>query len=420
MGEKTAGTKLNSSERREILEAALERIDEKYVFPDVAKLIIADILEKATANGYDDFDEAASFAEAVTTDLQTTSDDAHLRLVFDPERIAKMRSRVAGGGIADLAKLHSNGFARVENLKGGIGYVDIRHFFAPAIAGETAVAAMRFVAGSDAVIVDLRHNTGGNPSMVQFVCSYFFSEDRPIHLNTITSRPQQTSTEYWTLPHVPGIRMPEAALYVLTSGHTFSGGEEFAYNMKSLERGTIIGEATAGGANPAGIDILNDAFYVTVPHATPTNPITGGNWEGCGVTPHIETTSELALETAHRTALGGMIEKAPDPISQTKLEWLLEGAMSVYRPMTLPAADLQNHVGSYGDTDVSLDEGGLILRRKFFAFRLVPLSKTRFWLDGPAAGFEARVEFDRDPSGAASGLRSLYPDGREVWRPRVV
>ncbi|MBA3272840.1 MAG: hypothetical protein H0T11_03080 [Chthoniobacterales bacterium] len=39
----------------------------------------------------------------------------------------------------------------------------------------------------------------------------------------------------------------------MTSNHTFSAAEEFAYDVQNLKRGTIVGETTAGGANPVDI-----------------------------------------------------------------------------------------------------------------------------------------------------------------------
>ncbi len=403
-------------DRRRVMELVFRLIERKYVFADTAARVVSLLRARVDAGAYDGFSSPTAFAEAVTSDLQAVAGDTHLRLVHDPDRITRMRSSAPGGGIADLAKFHNDGFARVEALKGGIGWVDIRHFFAPEIARDTAAAAMRFIAGCDAVIVDLRNNTGGNPGMVQFLCSYFFPREPRVHLNTITSRVDKTTTEYWTLEDLPGPRMSDAALYVLTSAHTFSGGEEFAYNMASLRRGILIGETTAGGANLAGVDVLDDNFYIAIPHAASINPITGTNWEGAGVAPGIKVPADRALETAHLAALKGRIAKTRDRVARTKLEWLLEEVESSYHPRPTASKAIACFPGTYGDTEVAPHDGGLILRRQFFTFRLVPLSETRFWLDGPAAGFEGRIDFLPGEAGSASAICSRFPDGREVTR----
>ena len=87
-------------------------------------------------------------------------------------------------------------------------------------------------------------------------------------------------------------------MYVLTSSYTFSAAEEFTYNLKHLERATVIGEVTGGGAHPGGPSVINDDFFVNVPRGRAINPITKTNWEGVGVIPHIEVDSEDALEKA--------------------------------------------------------------------------------------------------------------------------
>jgi len=421
MSDRRSEPTFSHEQREALLEAVCKLLKDKYAFPDVASRAVVKIRELSERGSYDGLEGEAEFAEAVTGDLQRLTRDSHLRVVFDPVRVDALRGAGTRGGDRDpseISRLRNHGFARVENLKGNVGYVDIRHFFAPSIAEETAAAAMRCIADSDTVLVDLRNNTGGNPSMVQFLCSYFFGGETPVHLNSITSRPQRKTTEYWTLPHVPGKRMPDVPLYVLVSAHTFSGGEEFAYNMASLERGTVVGESTAGGANPAGIDILSDRFYATIPHATPTNPVTQGNWEGCGVEPHIATHADRALETAHILALQRLAEKAPNETGKAKLRWFLEEVESSYHPIPVPTSTLERYAGRYGDCEVLPEGDALYCRRRFFRYRLVPLEETLFWLDGPAAGFESRLEFVPDQSGAIGYLVGRFPDGREITHHR--
>jgi C-terminal processing protease CtpA/Prc len=89
---------------------------------------------------------------------------------------------------------------------------------------------------------------------------------------------------------------------VLTSDRTFSGGEEFAYNLKHFGRATIVGETTVGGAHPTEPVELPRDFVMGVPNARPVHPVTGTNWEGSGVEPDIAVPAETALEVALRRA----------------------------------------------------------------------------------------------------------------------
>jgi C-terminal processing protease CtpA/Prc len=104
--------------------------------------------------------------------------------------------------------------------------------------------------------------------------------------------------EFWTLADVPGEKLPDVPLFVLTSSRTFSGAEEFTYNLKTRERALIIGETTGGGANPGGTFPINDRFSIFIPTGRAINPVTGINWEGTGVTPDVTVSSNTALDVA--------------------------------------------------------------------------------------------------------------------------
>ncbi len=68
--------------------------------------------------------------------------------------------------------------------------------------------------------------------------------------------------------------------------------------MLTQERATLIGEVTGGGANPGGSRVINERFEVFIPVGAAVNPITGTNWEGVGVTPHIEASADEAFDIA--------------------------------------------------------------------------------------------------------------------------
>jgi C-terminal processing protease CtpA/Prc len=101
---------------------------------------------------------------------------------------------------------------------------------------------------------------------------------------------------------VPGKKFAKQPVYVLTSSKTFSGAEEFAYNLKNLKRATIVGETTGGGAHPTMGKRVDDHFMIGVPFARAINPITKTNWEGTGVTPDVAVPADQALETAKQLA----------------------------------------------------------------------------------------------------------------------
>lgn len=284
-------------------------LQRNYVFPDVADKMGQSLKVNLKKGKYNSLVNATEFARQLTKDLQSVSNDKHLSVNYNPQVIAAEKNAVTDDERAKQEnqwimelKRSNFGFQEIKILEGNIGYLDLREFADPKYAGETATAAMNFLSNADALIVDLRQNGGGSPSMIQLISSYFFSPE-PVHLNNFYFRPTNENTQTWTLPYVPGTRRPDIDLYILTSSYTFSAAEEFCYNLKNLKRATIIGETTGGGAHPTGSVIATDKFFVRVPKGRAINPITHTNWEGTGVTPHIQVTSEKALATAHAKAL---------------------------------------------------------------------------------------------------------------------
>ena len=86
--------------------------------------------------------------------------------------------------------------------------------------------------------------------MVAMISSYLF--DKPTHLNDLYNRQEDFTQQYWTLPYVPGTSLASKPAFVLTSKKTFSGAEEFTYNLKNLKRATIVGETTRRSASGLG------------------------------------------------------------------------------------------------------------------------------------------------------------------------
>ncbi|MBN1267118.1 MAG: S41 family peptidase [Anaerolineales bacterium] len=305
--------KVNREIRSEIIQSLSEKLLAEYVFPETAEQIRASLKEHRESGDYDGIDDGEAFAAALTRHMQEVSRDEHLRmrcvetplpehegsLLQNKEKLAELQQR---------AQLENYGFHKAERLAGNIGFLDIRTFYRPSWgSGDTAAAAMGFVSSTDALIFDLRKCGGGNPGMVALICSYLF-DGEPVHLNSLYWRKDDSTQQYWTLPYVPGVRYTENPVYVLTSSYTFSAGEEFAYNLKHLQRATLIGESTAGGAHPGAPFRLHPYFDVFIPQGRVINPITGTSWEGEGVVPDIPVSAEKALDTAYRMALDTVIE----------------------------------------------------------------------------------------------------------------
>ena len=220
-------------------------------------------------------------------------------------------------------RLDNFGIHRVERLDGNVGYLDVRRVAMPANAGPAIAAAMELVAGTYALIIDLRHNHGGSPEGVVFWCSYLFDE-RPVHFNDIFHADTGETRQFWALPYVPGSRYIDRPVYVLTSSHTFSGGEDFCYTLQALGRAEVIGETTGGGAHPTRPFPISAAVHIAIPFARSVNPVTGTNWQGTGVVPDFAVPEAQAYDVAYAKALTHVLAKddVPPPITDEAREAL--------------------------------------------------------------------------------------------------
>jgi hypothetical protein len=315
------GVVLDSKMRAEVVDGTAKVLSEAYVFPDVGREM-AELIRKNLSQGeYDNIPSTYAFTERLTEDLRGVCHDKHLRV-----EAGSQPSCCAGSedGNAWWAKdrWENYGFEKVERLPGNVGYLKLNQFSVSKDAQETAAAAMNFLANCGALIFDLRENGGGSPEMIAFLSSYLF--DKPVHLNSFYNRREDTTTETWTQDEVPGRQFGVSKpVYVLTSNYTFSGAEEFTYNLKNLKRATIVGETTGGGAHPVFRHPINDSFIVTVPYARAVNPITKTNWEGVGVEPDIKVPAGRALVVAQKAALERMIKSVTDARRTKALQGVL-------------------------------------------------------------------------------------------------
>jgi C-terminal processing protease CtpA/Prc len=197
----------------------------------------------------------------------------------------------------DQAMREGYGIEKIDHLPGNIGYIDLRGFGSTEFAGPAYTSAIALLAGTDALILDLRRNGGGSPLSVAYLLSHFFPRSERRHLNDMYDRRTGKTREFWTETTVA--QRYDMPFYVLTSARTFSAGEECAYDFQTQKRATLAGETTGGGANPVSRFSVRHGILAAIPTARPINPVTGTNWKHVGVKPDIAVPAEQALQTAH-------------------------------------------------------------------------------------------------------------------------
>lgn len=286
--------------KAEAVKMLSQLMNDFYIFPDVAKKTELHLMKQLEEGYFKQFGSDEEFAKALTESVQSINNDKHMQIRANqpyeapedsPERMVEERMDQINN-----YRSWNLGFNSVQILDGNVGYIDLTGFAGLERGKEMADAAMKLLSKSDAIIFDLSKNGGGSPDMVQYLCSFFF--DQKLHLNSLYYREGDVTTEYWTLDEVNGDKLPDVPLFVITSERTFSGAEEFSYNMQTQKRATLIGQTTGGGANPGGTRRINDNLFVFIPTGMAINPVTKTSWEGVGVVPEIETSVKESFDKA--------------------------------------------------------------------------------------------------------------------------
>lgn len=332
---------LEDAQRKAVLDAVINTLDQ-YVFPEVAEQLKADIRQRLDQQGYEAISGGEQLAQVLTLQLQELSGDRQLKVHFSPQPLPDLTPDETPSPAALEAEKYQSSLRnfdinRVERLRGNVGYLELYGFEPPDFAGAVMEAAMQFIAHTQALIIDVRHNRGGSPAMVALLCSYLLPAYPPVHLNDLYWRPDNSTRQWWTIPHLNAPRYLDRPVYVLTSQETFSAAEEFVYNLQVLKRAVIVGEHTAGGANPGRGYRLQDHFWMFVPTGQSINPVTQENWAKTGIVPDVKVPAELTLLTAHLMALNKLLETEP---SGPRFRELQRSMLMVERELNTKRADL--------------------------------------------------------------------------------
>ena len=399
---------LSAAQRAAVVDTVALRLAERYVDADTGRLIGAVLRSRLRSGAYDRLDNPAQFADRVTTDLRSVNRDLHLSLRHSPS------GGQSGGGSAPARQTPAErnfGFGRAEVLDGNVGYLEITQFADGPGVDDAAAEALRFLARTNALIIDVRRNGGGSSRTSHLVFSHFLGAE-PVPTIDVKSRGRATPSRSYSTASVPGPRRVDVPLYVLTSQGTASAAEEFSFVLKNRKRAKIVGGRTAGaGHMVAGVPV-GHGFTLGVSITRVSDPESGLEWEGVGVTPDIVTTPEQALVAAHVAALREIIAQSTEPARSVVLTRLMEGQAARLNPAPVDSRRLALFVGSYGETVISAVGGELRLARRVGALSeaLVPMGGDTFALGATRFRFEtspggvrlvveqangARVTFDR-------------------------
>ena len=358
-------------------------------------------------------------ARRLDMDLHKAHHDGHFHFMYAPLLARQLsdtaHARERRDDSLQLINMRKSNFffTNAEILPGNIGYVKFNAFVGYLKeARPTFTGAFRFVANTDALIIDMRNNGGGSPAMVCQVASYFLPAGT--HWNDIVDRVR--TTEFWTDPKDADSLMLSMPVYILTARRTFSGAEDFTYGMQSLKRATIVGDTTGGGAHPTGPVVVGLGFVANVPHARSLNPYTHTDWEGTGVIPNIAVNADDALEAAEKAIANAQIQHAANDNERKIAQWLLDDVTARHSQQVMDSSTLAAYTGQYQGGLVFYVNGSALYcrngERGDLVFKLYPISPDAFVLDE-----NVHVEFVKE-GGRVSGMHMRWSNGGTSYKAK--
>jgi hypothetical protein len=298
---------LDAAERQRVIGAVIANLKQHYVDQNVAQKMADALLAHEKRRDDDAEMDGEAFAALLTRQMRDVSHDRHLELAYSQDPLPASRfdalGRPLGPTPEDQARYrktieHENcTFEKVTILPRNIGYLKLNSFPDPSVCRSTARAAMASLNHVDAIIFDLRDNRGGEPDMVALIAAYLFD-----HPEYWYNPRENTTQQSWTLSPVPGNKLADKPVYVLTSTRTFSGAEQFCYDLKMLKRATLVGETTGGAAHSGVFHRIDDHFGMGIPETSPINPFSKTDWAETGVEPDVKVKAADALQTAEKLA----------------------------------------------------------------------------------------------------------------------
>jgi hypothetical protein len=289
-----------AAKRKQVIQAAAANLKEHYIDPAMAQKMADAILAHEKSGYYDAIRDGATLAAFLTKQFRKLSGDPHLDMVYSQNVLPEHRPEPTAEALAlfrqTMARENCT-FEKVEVLAHNIGYLKLNFFPETSVCQSTAKAAMASMNHTAALIFDLRDNRGGYQDMVALIASYLF--DHPEYL--FNPRDNVTKAS-WTRSPVSGNNLADKPVYILTSGRTASGAEQFSYDLKMLKRATLVGETTRGSAHAAVFHRLDEHFGMGITETAPINPFSDKDWEGVGVEPDVKTPEADALDRAKKLA----------------------------------------------------------------------------------------------------------------------
>lgn len=413
----SAQQKISESEKKMIIDTLCSKLEKLYPIPEKGHSTSSEILKNYEEGKYSDYKVLSEFIQYLNDDLESISKDGHLGILYDPAMAQSIKEEEETGEkgdsygdiTAESERWGNYGFKELKILDGNIGYMDLRTFFLLKYAGKTAVAAMNFFSNCNALIIDLRRNGGGWDDMVTFLATYLINSNEEIIFSITHSTLDGSYFASKTSDYIPGKRLTDIPVIILTSKSTASAAEAFTNIMKHFSKNAmVIGETTAGAENPVDDVLLFGDYILRIPTWQKVYSYDISGWEGKGIKPDISVESQTALNYSHLYLLHKLQDTANDETIKDKYQWYIDGTNAINNPVRVSEKIQQHYEGKYGNRTILYDNGSLYYQYKGRTKRkMYAITDEYFAIEGYDF---FRVKFINENQ-KVIGMDELYDDG---------
>lgn len=281
----------------EVLAAAADQVQSRYVDASQAALIAADLRKWAQDGRYAaSCQDPSRFLQRLNQDLDAYDGHFHVELSADAASSDDwlMQWRNAAGP-------SNAGIREVRVFEGNIGYLRLSTFYSWDLAGAKLAHAWGLLKDTKGLILDLRQNGGGDADTPNRIVRSFLGRD----VAAVQHIERRSGN---TVDPLPPASLPAYAgpVAILVDRRTASAAEFVAYSLQAETRAMVFGARSAGAAHLMGEPVMiGQGMQITIPDGRPVNHRTGGNWERQGVVPDVPGGDDplfLAREYLHRQA----------------------------------------------------------------------------------------------------------------------
>ncbi len=309
-----ARARLEPEAIRDAVEELASMLEQRYVFPDVARQYATHLRERAEAGAYDGVDDPQHLAAQLSGELNSIHRDAHLRVTLNGQSEPGRRILRAPPG--------DEAFGEAQWLADGVAYLRIDMLPGDDQSEARMASILDQYADANALVLDLRTCRGGALGVMDVLFSRLYA--RPTQLVTMDTRAgadggledmfasRATMREitdaprgirrwrHWAQPTSPVSGLSDAQVFVLTD-QTASACEHLSLALKETGRATLVGATTRGAGHYGGDEAFgNGQFQVFIPIGRTYVERTGQGWEGTGIAPDRATAPQDALNEALR------------------------------------------------------------------------------------------------------------------------